>query len=197
MRIITNMPLFCYFLFNETKPVYNNIMEKDTQYIYSFDAIVPKNSKILILGSIPSVSSLEKRKFYGNEKNRFWNVLYYLLEQKPADLYYAEKIDFLHRHNIALWDVIKCCKREGSLDSNIKDEQPNDIKSLIKESGTINHVFFNGTKAKDVYKKYFEYQSDLQYTLLPSTSPIPRKNIRNIDDLIKAWSIVRDILQET
>lgn len=143
---------------------------------------------------MPSVLSLDKQQFYGNEKNRFWNALYYLLEEKPADTSYDEKIKFLHRHNIALWDVIKYCIRPGSLDSNIKSEHPNPINALLDENKTITHVFFNGTKAKAVYTKHFEYKPNLQYILLPSSSPIPRKNIRNLDDVIRTWSVVREAL---
>jgi len=171
-------------------------MNKNSQYIYSFDPIVPKSPKILILGSMPSVLSLEKRQFYGNEKNRFWNVLFYILENRPAEISYERKLEFLHRHNIALWDVINFCIRPGSLDSNIKNEQPNDIDKLLLQNNTIKYVFFNGTKAKEVYKKYFSFRDDINYILLPSTSPIPRKNIRNIDDLIGKWLVVKEALQD-
>jgi len=170
-------------------------MKTDSQYIYSFEPIVPYKAKILILGSMPSVLSLEKQQFYGNAQNRFWNVLFFLLEQRPADTSYDDKLKFLHKNKIALWDVIKSCVRPGSLDSNISAEQPNDINGLVEVNQTITHVFFNGTKAKAVYEKHFDYKNNLTYTLLPSTSPIPRKNIRNIDDLITAWAILKDALQ--
>ena len=99
------------------------------------DAIHDKNSKILILGSLPSEKSIQNQEYYNNPTNHFWRILSNIFEGKNIDFEsYESKKKFLSKHNIALWDVIKCAEREGSLDKNIKKEKYNKLYKFITEN---------------------------------------------------------------
>ena len=111
-----------------------------------------KDSKILILGSFPSVKSREQMFFYGHPQNRFWKVAAAVFEQAvPQNT--DEKKDFLKRNNIAMWDVIGACEIEGSADSTIRDVVPNDL-SLILDTADVRAIFVNGKTAEKYYNKY-------------------------------------------
>ena len=99
----------------------------------SFKPSIDANSKVLILGSIPGVKSLEEQQYYAHPQNRFWKVLGRICNtDNLQELSYSQKLTILLHNGIALWDTIKSCKREGSLDSDIQNENPNDIKNLLK-----------------------------------------------------------------
>ena len=109
--------------------------------------VIGKNPRILILGSLPGDESLRKQEYYGNPINMFWDVMSGILG-KPAPATYPEKVEYLKRHGIALWDVLCSAEREGSLDSNIKDEEFNDITKLIADNPSIEVIVTNGGKAE-------------------------------------------------
>ena len=96
--------------------------------------------------------------------------MFTLLGEKPTEDYEAKK-RMLLRHNIALWDVIQSCEREGSLDSAIKNSVPNDFAQLYSEYSNIERVFFNGAKAYDTYRRKVGFDDKREYIRLPSTSP--------------------------
>ena len=98
----------------------------------SFKPLINKDTEILILGSLPSVKSLEFKEYYGHPRNRIWKILAYLINSEIPDTYQNKK-QFLHDNRIGLWDVIKNAKREGSLDSNIKNETPNEINKILEK----------------------------------------------------------------
>ena len=155
------------------------------------EPIVNKDSKILILGSLPGEISLKNQKYYDNKNNQFWILLSYVFEDKFIEFDdYEEKIKFLNNHKIALWDVIKCANREGSLDSNIKNEEYNDLYSLITKYKIIN-IYVNGRKAESSLKKYLKIKNiELNYHYLPSSSSLNAK--LSIIDKSKVWkSIVK------
>ena len=133
-----------------------------------FDPVFDENSKILILGSFPSVLSRETSFYYGHPRNRFWKLLAKIAqdnEPKTND----EKRDFLKRHNIALWDIFVECEIEGSLDSSIKNPKTADL-SIVLNNTKIKRIFLNGKKSYKVFcKNYPNLISMSQY--LPSTSP--------------------------
>jgi hypoxanthine-DNA glycosylase len=136
----------------------------------SFAPIVDDNSKILILGSLPGAESLRRQQYYAHPQNRFWKVIATIGER--GETYdYAERISMLKNLCLALWDVAASAVRKGSLDSDIKDEIPNDIPSLIAEYPNIKTVIFNGRKAEAMYDKYFDRIDGVRYVYLPSTSP--------------------------
>lgn len=120
----------------------------------SFAPIVDEHSRILILGSMPGIKSLEQQEYYAHPQNRFWRLLALLLDEAvPQD--YAAKQALLHKHHLALWDTLGYCERDGSLDSNIKNEAPNTVVELAGELPHLQAVVCNGGKAGAAFKKYF------------------------------------------
>jgi TDG/mug DNA glycosylase family protein len=141
--------------------------------IYSFEPIIDEKCKILILGTMPGAQSLQKQEYYGNKQNAFWRIIFSLFEVEPVQNY-KEKKKFLLDHNIALWDVLEACDREGSLDSDIKNPRANDFVSLFKSYPGIKCVYFNGGPAERLFKRHVKVslgKNEINYRRLPSTSP--------------------------
>lgn len=158
---------------------------------HNFPPLFDTESKILILGSFPSVKSREAAFFYGHPQNRFWRVLSELLgESLPKTI--EEKKSMLHKHHIALWDVIAECDIEGSADSSITDVKPNDILPILKGS-EIKQVFVNGRTAEKLYNKYIFPYSQHKAIALPSTSPA--NAAWSIENLKAEWKIILQFLQ--
>ena len=156
----------------------------------SFKPSIDNHSEILILGSMPGVKSLEEQQYYAHPQNRFWKVMAYLCKTPtPHEKTYQEKLNTLLKNKIALWDTIKTCKREGSLDSNILNEIPNDIRKLLLKYPNIKRIYLNGNKAYSAFKKYFPdiLESYICYKL-PSTSPANARY--NLAKLIDKWKTV-------
>ena len=151
----------------------------------SFKPLINKDTEILILGSLPSVKSLEFKEYYGHPRNRIWKILAYLLNTEIPDTYQNKK-QFLHDNRIGLWDVIKNANREGSLDSNIKNETPNEINKILEKFKSIKVVGFNGKKSEQLYHKYFDLNSNIHYVSLPSSSPANMSF--NFEQISKKWS---------
>lgn len=136
---------------------------------HPIEPVFDQNSRILILGSFPSVKSREVNFFYGHPQNRFWKVIAVVYGEKTPNSI-EEKKSFLLRNRIAVWDVIKSCDIEGSADSSIKNVVPNDLNRILNQA-EIEHIFLNGKKAEQLYKKYMEKEIDRKAECLPSTSP--------------------------
>ena len=155
--------------------------------IHTIGPFYTAKSSILILGSFPSVKSREENFFYAHKMNRFWPVLSSLFNTKLTTV--DEKIEFLTKNNIALWDTIKSCTREGSLDSDIQNETPNDIKSLLKKYPNIKTICLNGNKSYSAFKKYFPNLLEKYNCFkMPSTSPANARY--SLDKLIEEWHVV-------
>ena len=151
--------------------------------IHNIPPLYDKNSKILILGSFPSVKSREAEFFYGHPQNRFWKVVSAILGcDCPKTV--AEKREMLLSHNIAVWDVIKSCEITGSSDSSIKNVVPNDLSEIFKPAD-IKAVFTNGTASYNMYNKYIKSPEAIK---LPSTSPA--NAAYSLDRLIGEWSVI-------
>lgn len=136
---------------------------------HTLDPIYDKNSKVLILGSIPSVKSREIGFYYSHPQNRFFKTLASVYEEEvPSTI--TEKIKFLHKHNIALFDVLKSCDITSSSDNSIKNPIPNDLTPIL-ETANIKMIFTTGTKAHQLYQKYCLPITKIQDIQLPSTSP--------------------------
>lgn len=145
--------------------------------------VYDKNSKILILGSFPSVKSREANFFYGHPQNRFWKVLSVVFETEvPTTV--EEKRGFLLEHHVAVWDVIHSCEIVGSSDSSIKNVVPNDLSEILS-TAQIEQIFVNGKKAEQFYKKYIEKEIDRKAICLPSTSPA--NAAWNVEKLVGEW----------
>lgn len=146
-----------------------------------------KNSKILILGSFPSVKSREQAFFYGHPRNRFWRVVSAVFGcELPVTI--DEKKHFLHSNRIALWDVIASCEITGSQDSSIKNAVPNDL-SVILNNAEIEKIFLNGKTAMKYFDKYIKNTLSTEAVCLPSTSPA--NAAQTLDRLIEEWSVIR------
>jgi hypoxanthine-DNA glycosylase len=136
----------------------------------SFSPIASSDIEILILGSVPSDTSLSKGEYYAHPRNRFWKIIAEITnEQLPT--YYEDKKALLKRHKIGLWDVAEAVNRKGSMDADILDATPNDIDGFVREHKKIKVIGFNGTKAMNLFANFFTFNSDILYLKLPSTSP--------------------------
>ncbi len=137
----------------------------------SFEPVIDKNSRALILGSFPSVKSREQGFYYGNKQNRFWKVLEKTFK-KPVPEDIEGRKEFLLANKIALWDVIEASTIDGSMDSDLNDgnSKPVDVNSLVKVYPNIELIILNGKKALSVFER-FNKECKVQYLYLPSTSP--------------------------
>ena len=153
----------------------------------SFTPSIDKNSTILVLGSMPGVKSLQKQQYYAHPQNRFWKVMASICnEPKLHEFDYDLKLKTLLNNNIALWDVIKSCRRLGSLDSDIQNEIPNGISKLLKNYPNIKTICLNGNKAYSAFKKHFpELFEKYDCHKMPSTSPANARY--KLKDLYGEW----------
>lgn len=138
--------------------------------IYSFMPIADEHCTILILGSIPGRESLRKGEYYGHRQNGFWRLMCALLGEAYSEDY-GQRTSMLLRHHIALWDVLQCCERQGSLDANIKNPVVNDFPGFFREHPNIMQVFFNGRTAYQLFKKSVGFLEGMRFVCLGSTSP--------------------------
>lgn len=153
---------------------------------HPFPPLYDKNSKILILGSFPSVKSREEMFFYGHPQNRFWKVISKVFNA-PTPKTLDEKKRFLFEHNIALWDVIAECDIVGSSDSSIKNVIPNDLFKIL-ENSSVTRIFVNGKAAQKYYDKYTKPILNIEAIYLPSTSPA--NALWSLDKLVEVWKII-------
>ena len=119
------------------------------EIIESFPPIINKESKLLILGSMPGAESLKTRRYYAFERNQFWRLIFDILEGNYT-FDYEKRKNFLLENNLGLYSVIRSCTREGSLDSNIKNEKINNFERLFKEYKNIKTICFNGNKSYSI-----------------------------------------------
>ena len=157
---------------------------------HPIEPLYNESSKILILGSFPSVKSREAGFFYGHPQNRFWRVISSLLDDN-LPMTVKEKKDFLLKHRIAVWDVIASCEIEGSADSTIKSVTPNDLTVILAESD-IKAIFVNGKTAEKYYNKYILKKINRPAILLPSTSAANASF--SLEKLTREWSIIKEYI---
>ena len=160
----------------------------------SFAPSIDNNSRILILGSMPGVKSLEEQQYYAHPQNRFWKVMGDICnEPKLHEFNYDLKLKALLKNNIALWDTLKTCERNGSLDSDIQNETPNDIRKLLKKYPNIKIICLNGNKSYSAFKKYFpDLLEKYNCYKMPSTSPANARY--SLDKLITEWNKFSSLL---
>lgn len=156
-------------------------------YKQSFDAIIPHDSQLLILGSLPGDLSIANDQYYAHPQNRFWKILFSLFKEEYSSTY-SQRIAFLHRHHIALWDVCATAIRPGSMDTAISDVVPNAIPQLLHQHPTIRHIFFNGQKAQKLFDKLLDRDPLLRYHTLPSSSPANAQF--SLQKLTEQWQII-------
>ena len=165
-------------------------MDKEREYTHvehMIDPVYDKNSKILILGSFPSVKSRQQSFFYGHPQNRFWKVIAGVMGCRVPESI-DEKKEMLLSHYVAVWDVIESCDIVGSSDSSIKDVKVNEFNRIL-DNADISKIYANGGKAYELYMKYAIEKTGRDIIKLPSTSPA--NAAWNLERLIDAWSIIR------
>ena len=140
-----------------------------------FAPIVNRNAKLLILGSMPSVQSLSYQQYYAHPQNAFWYIMGQLYGAEP-ELEYNDRIKYLHKSDVAVWDVLKHCQRKGSLDANIEYEEVNDFPGFFSQYPKLRKIGFNGQKAFQIFnQRVLKVMGDsfrhLELIQLPSTSP--------------------------
>ena len=155
---------------------------------HPFPPLYNENSRILILGSFPSVKSREQKFFYGHPQNRFWKVTATVFEcSVPQTI--EEKRRFLLAHGVALWDTIASCDIVGSSDSSIKNVVPNDLTPIL-EGAKIEKIFVNGKTSEKYYNKYVRDKIGREAVCLPSTSPA--NAAWSLERLVEVWRVIRD-----
>ena len=156
---------------------------------HTFDPVFNTESKILILGSFPSVKSRENNFFYGHPQNRFWKVMAKVLEwEVPTTI--EEKRKMLLENHVAVWDVIASCSILGSSDTSIKDVIVNDFSKIL-ENSKVERIYVNGGKAYELYHKYAEKVTGIKAVKLPSTSPA--NAAWSLEKLTKTWKEIIEI----
>lgn len=155
--------------------------------ICSFPPIVNNSTEILILGTMPGATSLEKQEYYAYKQNHFWKIIYTLFGTFPISDIFEEKVKLLLQNNIGLWDVLQNCEREGSLDTNIRNHQENDFSTLFTEYPGITTLVFNGKESHKYFTKKFGQLPGITYHVMPSTSPA---NTMKFDTKLEIWKEV-------
>ena len=154
--------------------------------IHPIPPLYDAQSRVLILGSFPSVKSREAQFFYGHPQNRFWKVVAAVLDY-PVPQTIPEKQAMLHANHIALWDVIASCDIEGSSDSSIKNAVPNDLTPILAVAD-IRQIYCNGATSHRLYQKYLAPLTGRDAVKLPSTSPA--NAMWQLERLVEAWKII-------
>lgn len=160
------------------------------QVCHEFEPVYDKNSKILILGSFPSVKSREQQFYYGHPQNRFWKVLAAITGYPIPETIEAKK-KMLLENGIAIWDVIAQCEIIGSSDSSIRNVIPTDLEKVLQETGIV-QIYANGGTAKKLFEKYQKKNCDREIIGLPSTSPA--NAAYSLERLLGAWSCIKNEL---
>ena len=154
---------------------------------HPFPPLYNENSRILILGSFPSVKSREQKFFYGHPQNRFWKVTAAVFDcAVPQTI--EEKRQFLLEHGVALWDTIASCDIVGSSDSSIKNVVPNDLTPIL-EGAKIERIFVNGKTSEKYYNRYIRDKIGREALCLPSTSPA--NAAWAVERLVEVWQVIR------
>ncbi len=157
-------------------------------YKHSFDPIVSPQTEILVLGSVPGDRSLAENQYYAHPHNRFWKVLS-AITHSDVPQKYVEKKQWLLRNHFGVWDVAHRAVRAGSMDSNIKLAEPNDLPRLISALPQLHTIAFNGKKAESLFDQFFVRHTAYRYFSLPSTSPA--NAAYSLQRLCETWRAIR------
>ena len=163
-----------------------------TRIVHPIPPFYDASSRILILGSFPSVKTRESGFFYGHPQNRFWKLLAHLFEEDHVPATVEEKADLLARRHIAAWDAIHACDSEGSSDSSIRNVEANDFTEILR-TAPIRKIYTNGRKSHEIYTKYCYPATGREAVCLPSTSPA--NAAWSMERLADAWRVILAELQ--
>ena len=156
---------------------------------HPFGPLYNENSRVLILGSFPSVKSREQNFFYGHPQNRFWKVVAAVFG-RPVPASIEEKKALILESGLALWDSIASCEITGSSDASIRNVRANDI-GVILDSCRIERIYCNGRKSHELYQRYIMPRTGREAECLPSTSPANAQ--WTLDRLTEAWRVIGDM----
>jgi hypoxanthine-DNA glycosylase len=165
---------------------------KSDKVICSFPPVGAVNGHTLILGSMPGEASLKAGEYYAHPQNSFWRIMGELFGA-GRELAYKQRLGILADHGITLWESLQSCIRQGSLDSDISEEIPNDFRSLFAVHSGYKRIFFNGAKAEQSFKKLVLPtlgEHELLLKKLPSTSPAHAG--MSFHDKLRAWKVVKE-----
>lgn len=154
---------------------------------HTLEPIFDDNSKILILGTMPSPKSRQNNFYYGNPQNRFWRVMADILNE-PLPQNNQQRKELMLSHGIALWDVLKSCTIDGADDSTIKNPVPNDLNIIISQT-QIKTVFTTGKKAYSLYNRFCKKSTGIEAVSLPSTSPANCRHY-TYEDILREYSVL-------
>ena len=154
---------------------------------HNIPPLFSKESRVLILGSFPSVKSREAQFFYGHPQNRFWQVISHIFGF-PIPQTVEQKNELILKNNLALWDVIQSCEICGSSDSSIKCVVPNDISYILKNS-KVERIYLNGKTAERYFKKHIASSVDVPFCTLPSTSAA--NAAYSLQKLVSEWEKIK------
>jgi double-stranded uracil-DNA glycosylase len=171
----------------------------ETSKVCSFPPIAAPDARVLILGSVPSIASLAKQQYYGHPQNAFWPIMGRLFGA-GREVPYERRKRVLHEHGVAVWDVLRECHREGSLDADIRmeSESPNDFAKFFRDYPQIATIFFNGQRSETMFRRHVlpittGLDRSFRYVRLPSTSPAHAG--RNFAQKLAAWRAVARAIQ--
>jgi len=151
-----------------------------------FPPVVDARIDTLILGSFPSVASLGKAQYYGHPQNHFWRLLGAVIAEPLAEMDYPQRLRALLGHHVGLWDVIGTCKRDGSLDSSIRNPRHNDFDRVTRTAKKLRRVCFNGKTAGRMEPLFMEW--GYETLVLPSSSPA---NTMRFEEKLKQWRKIK------
>jgi hypoxanthine-DNA glycosylase len=169
--------------------------------VSGFPPVVKQGARILILGSMPGRASLDKKQYYALPQNAFWRIMGDFFDA-GLNSPYTVRLERINENHIGLWDVLENCHRQGSLDSAIEmaSARANDFERFFRRHSGIEHVFFNGKKAAEIYRRLVltsigDTCPGINYRTLPSTSPAHAA--MSYAEKLKQWSAIVSILQES
>ncbi|GEL08245.1 G/U mismatch-specific uracil-DNA glycosylase [Salisediminibacterium halotolerans] len=158
-------------------------------YRYGLKPVLKKNTRIVVLGSMPSERSIEYQQYYGHPRNHFWYIMAEIFQEPFPSMNYQTKLARLTDRGVGLWDVIASCDRRGSADQRITNEQYNPLENLLSYPEKLCALALNGTKATDSLRKWENIHEVLPFERkqLPSTSPVPGKNVKSFAEKTMLW----------
>lgn len=157
--------------------------------IFSFPPISDPKCKVLILGTMPGATSLKLNQYYGHGGNQFWKLVFYIFSQ-PFSINYEERKGVLIENNIALWDVLKACIREGSSDNAILEEESNDFETFFDNHPSLELIAFNGKNAEEYFNRFCRVKPAIKTIILPSTSPA--NTWKTFEEKLLEWKEIRN-----
>lgn len=173
--------------------------DSQMEKVKSFLPVIDVNAKVLILGSMPGEQSRRQKQYYANKRNHFWPIIYtfFAAAEEAAGASYEAKLLLAQKNGVALWDVIGTClqKNGGSSDATLAEAQANDFAALFAAYPGIRHVFFNGAKAYEIFRRQIGFKAfpGVMFYKLTSTSPA---NTLTLEKKLAEWELVKMKLEE-